>query len=65
MEHTHNNLFSTISSSFDLTYQCILQRAKDNDLSVWPCVTPVEKNHFDLSAQEFWDAFAIRSYAAA
>ena len=60
MEHTHNNLFSTISSSFDLTHQCILQRAKDNDLSVWLCVTPVESNHFDLSAQEFWDASAIR-----
>ena len=55
-----NDLFSTISCNFDLTHQCVLQRAEDNNLSVWLCVTPVESNHFNLSAQEFWDALAIK-----
>ena len=60
LDRTHNDLFPKISSSFDQTHQRVLQRAKDNDLAVWLSVTPVENNHFDLSAQEFRDALAIR-----
>ena len=60
LDRAHNDSFSLISSSFDQTHQRVLQRAKDNDLAVWLSVTPVENNHFDLSAQEFRDALAIR-----
>ena len=60
MERSHNNLFSVVLSGFDSTHQRVLQIARDNDLDVWLSVTPVESNHFDLSAQEFRDALAIR-----
>ena len=60
LDHTHNDLFIMISSSFDLTHQRVLQGAKDNDLAVWLSITPVQSNHFGLSAQEFRDALAIR-----
>ena len=35
-------------------------RAKDEKMSSWLTVLPVAKHHFDLSAQEFRDALAIR-----
>ena len=60
MEHSHKDLFPVVLSGFDSTRQCVLQRARDNALGVWLSVTPVESNHFDLSAQEFCDALAIR-----
>ena len=60
LDHTHNDLFSIISYSLDQTHQRVLQRAKNNILAVWLSVTPVENNHFDLSAHEFRDALAIR-----
>ena len=60
LERSHNDLFSVVLSGFDSTHQRVLQRARDNDLGVWLSVTPVESNHFDLSAQEFRDALAIR-----
>ena len=60
MELSHNDLFSVVLSGLDLTHQRVLQRARDNDLGVWLSVTPVESSHFDLSAQEFRDALAIR-----
>ena len=60
LERSHNDLFSVVLSGFDSTHQRVLQRATDNDLGVWLSVTPVESNHFDLSAQEFCDALAIR-----
>ena len=60
LECTHNDLFSVALSGFDSTHQCVLKRAKDNDLDVWFSVIPVESNNFDLSVQEFCDALAIR-----
>ena len=33
---------------------------RDNDLGVWLSVVPFECNNFDLSAQEFCDALAIK-----
>ena len=60
LERSHNDLFSVVLSGFHSTQQRVLQRARDNDLGVWLSVTPVESNHFDLSAQEFRDALAIR-----
>ena len=53
-------MFSVVSSGFDSLHQRGIQRAKDNDLGVWLSVVPVERNNFDLSAQEFRDALAIR-----
>ena len=35
-------------------------RAKDKKISSWVNVIPVAKHHFDLSAQEFRDALALR-----
>ena len=60
LEHTHNDLFSVVSSAFDLTHQQIFQRAKDNDLTVWLSITPVKSNNFNVSAQIFCDTFSIR-----
>ena len=33
---------------------------QNNDLSVWLSVLPTERDNFDLTPQEFRDAFAIR-----
>ena len=63
LDRTHEDLFSMIAFSFDLTHQRIIQRAKDND-AVWLSVTPVESNHFDLSAQEIRDTLAIKYHKA-
>ena len=60
MEHSHNDLFSVVLADFDSTHQHVFQRAKDNDLGVWFSVTLVESSNFNLSAQEFCDAPAIR-----
>ena len=60
LEHSHNDLFSVVLSGFDSTHHHVFQRARDNDLGVWLSVIPVESNHFDLGAQEFRDALAIR-----
>ena len=51
---------STVTVIALSTHQRVLQRAKDNDLGYWLSVTSVEGNNFDLSTQEFCDAFAIR-----
>ena len=55
-------LLHVLLSGFDSTHQCVLQRAKNNDLGVWLSVTPVESNNFDLmiNAQKFCDALAIK-----
>ena len=45
---------------FGLHQQRAIQRAKDNKLSSWLTVIPVEKSHFDLSAREFRDGLALR-----
>ena len=37
-----------------------MERAKLNDLSGWLTVLPTSQDHFDLTAQEFRDAFALR-----
>ena len=45
---------------FGLHQQRAIQRAKDNKISSWLTVIPVEKSHFDLSAREFRDGLALR-----
>ena len=54
------DLFSTICSKLDPLQACAVQRAKTNDLSGWLSVMPMERDNFDLTAQEFRDALAIR-----
>ena len=56
----HEALFSSVLAGFDPLHQCALHRARVNDLSVWLSVLPTAANNFDLTAQEFRDAFAIR-----
>ena len=40
--------------------QRAILRAKDEKISSWLNIIPVAKHHFDLSAQEFRDALALR-----
>ena len=54
------DLFSAICSKLDPLHARAVQRAKTNDLSGWLSVMPMERNNFDLTAQEFRDALAIR-----
>ena len=55
-------LFSAIYVSIELDPLCrhALQHSRGNDLSVWLSVMPIERDNFDLTAQEFCDALAIR-----
>ena len=53
-------MFSTISSKFDPPRLRALQRSRTNDLSCWLSIMPIKKDNFDLTAQEFRDALAIR-----
>ena len=55
-----DDLFDVISSRLDLLQLRALQRPKINDLSCWLTVLPLEKDNFDLTAQEFRDALAVR-----
>ena len=57
------DLFSAICSKLDPLHAHALQRAKTNYLSGWLSVMPMERDNFDLAAQEFRDAlqFATRS----
>ena len=41
-------------------HQRAIVRARNGKVSGWLTVLPLEKSHFDLSAQEFWDALAIQ-----
>ena len=55
----YNDLFSTISCKLDPTHLRAFHRSRTNDLSCWLSVMPIEKDNFDLTAQEFRDALAI------
>ena len=55
-----DDLFATVSSSLDSLHLRALHRARINDLSGWLTVLPLEKDNFDLTAQEFRDALAVR-----
>ena len=37
-----------------------MEQTKLNDLSGWLTVLPMSQDHFDLTAQEFFDALALR-----
>ena len=53
-------MFSTISPKLDPPSLRALQRSRTNDLLCWLSVMPIEKDNFDLTAQEFRNALAIR-----
>ena len=56
MERIFEEIFTKLTSS----QQRAILRAKDEKISSWLNIIPVAKHHFDLSAQEFRDALALR-----
>ena len=56
LERVFEDIFTKLTSS----QQRAILRAKDEKISSWLNVIPVVKHHFDLSAQEFRDALALR-----
>ena len=52
--------FSTLLPQFDGVCRRSVERAKLNDLSGWLTVLSTSRDHFDLTAQEFRDALALR-----
>ena len=56
----NEELFAVLLPRFSQHQQRTILRVKDNKLSTWLTIVPLAKNHFDLSAQEFWDGLALR-----
>ena len=54
----YDALFSTLCLELDPLRSCTPHRTCDID--AWLSVMPTEHNNFDLTAQEFRDAFAVR-----
>ena len=54
------NFFHLVTSIFDGVCRRSVEWAKLNDLSGWLTVLPTSQYHFDLTAQEFGDALALR-----
>lgn len=53
-------LFQEMIREFDDRHHRCVECTKMNHLSSWFMVLPVSQNHFDLTAQEFRDALALR-----
>ena len=53
-------LFDDLLHQFDYIHQWVILHAHFNSLSDWLTVLPTEKDHYDLTAQEFRDALAVR-----
>ena len=53
-------LFTTLCLELDPLCSHILKHSQDIDLSAWLSVMPIEWDNFDLTAQEFHDALAVR-----
>ena len=56
----YDALFSTLCLELDPLRSRALQHSRDNDLSAWLTVMPIERDNYDLTAQEFRDALAVR-----
>jgi hypothetical protein len=54
------SLFNNILTQLNESQRRAVNRAKDEKMSSWLTVAPVRKHHFDLTAQEFRDALALR-----
>ena len=59
-EQHHDQFYANVLQQFDSFHQQSIQHARDNTMSVWLSVVPVEQNHLDLTAQEFRDALPVR-----
>ena len=60
MDTIYTNEFDRLLPSFDSSQQRTILRAREQHISSWLSVMPVEKSQFDLSAQEFRDGLALR-----
>ena len=52
--------YNDIFEQSDKCHQRVMERMKGNKVSSSLTVLPIERSHFDLSAQEFRDALALR-----
>ena len=59
LDANHDALFSEVCLKLDPLHRHAVKRARANDLSVWLSVMLVEKDNYDLTGQEFRDAFAV------
>ena len=59
-ELRHDEFFFILLPQFDGVCRRSVERAKLNDLSGWLTVLPTSPGYFDLTAQEFCDALALR-----
>lgn len=60
MSNVFAESFDDLLSTFDTSRQRAILRAKEFNLSSWLAVMPIERDQFDLSAQEFRDGLALR-----
>ena len=52
--------FQPFTWSWILFVVALFSVSRDNDLSAWLTVMPIERDNYDLTAQEFRDALAVR-----
>ena len=57
----YDALFSTLCLEFDSPCSHTLKCSQVIDLSAWLSVMPIEWDNFDLTAQEFCDALAVKN----
>ena len=60
LDARYDALFSTLCLELDPLHSRALKRSRDNDLSAWLSVMPIARDNYDLTAQEFRDALAVR-----
>ena len=56
----YSQLFDDLLLEFNAYHQRAILRAKDQNIPAWLTSLPLARNQFDLSAQEFRDALALR-----
>ena len=59
MKSINNDISDTVIEQFDKYHQQAILRSKDT-LSSWLSALPIQKDHFDLTANEFRDALCLR-----